>query len=238
MQIESEIKQHLVDQTDFSLVKMDFLNRSSYHIRQLGNLLNASSELPDRAMMDLKQAYRRANRHEAAFRPLWATARKVVSQYWKLTVYAAKQRCYEDIPSTTVPIERMMKNPLPEIKTFDNLAKCCAIPKGELQNHIAWCCIRFADFADYGDQDQYFGRLNDTTYIWHNPAVIAVTSFECNEQAVHMDSCTGSTRWRTHKPPRNGMVHFRMGTSPDSRCKSPARQISARLKFLFFAEDA
>jgi hypothetical protein len=57
MQIESEIGQHLVNESDFHFVKMHLLNHCSDHIHQLGNLSNVISELPENAMMDLKQAY-------------------------------------------------------------------------------------------------------------------------------------------------------------------------------------
>jgi len=67
MQIESEIAQHLVDKLDFNFVKMHLLNHISDHLGQLGNLFNISSELPEEAMLDLKQAYQQSNRHEAAF---------------------------------------------------------------------------------------------------------------------------------------------------------------------------
>jgi hypothetical protein len=67
---KSEIAQHLVDKSDFNFVKMHLLNHFSDHIRQLGNLLNVSSELPEKAMMDHKQEYRQSNRHEAAFQIL------------------------------------------------------------------------------------------------------------------------------------------------------------------------
>jgi len=66
-QSESEIAHHLVDESDFNFVKMHLLNHFSDHIRQLGNLLNISSELPEKATMDLKQAYRQSNHPEAAF---------------------------------------------------------------------------------------------------------------------------------------------------------------------------
>jgi hypothetical protein len=42
----------------------------------------------------------------------------------------------------------MMKNQRPAIKTLDELAEWCAMAKGELQNHIAWCFRRFADITD------------------------------------------------------------------------------------------
>ena len=45
----------------------------------------------------------------------------------------------------------MMNNQWPEIKTLDDLAECCAMQEGELQDHIAWCFKRFADFTDYID---------------------------------------------------------------------------------------
>jgi len=47
-QIELEIAQHLVEESDFNFVKMHFLNHFSDHIRQLANLLNGSSELPEK----------------------------------------------------------------------------------------------------------------------------------------------------------------------------------------------
>jgi len=54
-QIQSEIAQHLVDKSDFNFVKMHLLNHFSEHIHQPGNLLNITSELPEKAIMDLKQ---------------------------------------------------------------------------------------------------------------------------------------------------------------------------------------
>jgi hypothetical protein len=77
-QIESEIAQHPFDEWNFNFVKMHLLNHFSDHIRQLGNFLNVSSELPENAMMDFKQAYRQSNHHEAAFHMLRMKARKEV----------------------------------------------------------------------------------------------------------------------------------------------------------------
>jgi hypothetical protein len=54
---------------------MHLLNHFSDHIRQLGNLLNVRSELPEKAMMDYKQAYHPCNHHEAAFETLPTNAR-------------------------------------------------------------------------------------------------------------------------------------------------------------------
>jgi hypothetical protein len=56
MQIDSEIAKHLVAESDFNFVKMHLQNHLSDHIRQLGNNLNGSSELPVKGMMDLNQA--------------------------------------------------------------------------------------------------------------------------------------------------------------------------------------
>ena len=142
------------------------------------------------------------------------------------------------MPLTKAPIKRMMKNPQPEIKTLDDLAEWCAMPKGELQNHIAWCFKRFANFTDYVDHDQQFGHLNDAKYIRYNAVAIPVTTFQCDEQAVHMVCCTGSTRWRKHKPPRNDTVLLWMGMSSYRHFKSTAEGISALLKCLFGIEDA
>jgi hypothetical protein len=142
------------------------------------------------------------------------------------------------MPLTKASIEWMMKNKRPEIKTLDDLAEWCAMPKGETQNHIAWCFKRFANITDYIDHDQYFSCRNDAKYIRYNPVAIPVTSFQCNERAVHMVRCTGSTRWRKHKPPRNDTVCLWMGMSPDSQFKLTAERIPARLKCLFVTKDA
>jgi len=65
-----------------------------------------------------------------------------------------------------------------------------------------------------------------------------VMSFQCNQQAVHIVPCTGSTRWRYHKPPRCDTVLLRMGTSSHSHYKSTAGGNPARLKCLFVVKDA
>jgi len=80
----------------------------------------------------------------------------------------------------------MIKTPQPEIKTPDDFAEWCAMPKGELQNHIAWCFKRFADFTDYVDHDQYLSCINDAKYIPYNAVAIPVTSFLRDKEAVHM----------------------------------------------------
>jgi len=74
MQIESEIAQHLVNESDFNFVMMHLLNHFSDHICQHVNLSNAYSELPARAMMYLKQAYWQSNRHEPTFQILLTNA--------------------------------------------------------------------------------------------------------------------------------------------------------------------
>jgi len=142
------------------------------------------------------------------------------------------------MPLTKAPIKRMMKTPRPEIKTLDDFAELCAMPKGEVQNHIAWCFKRFADFTDYVNHDQYCSRLNNAKYIRNNTVAILLTSFQCDEQEVHIVRCSGSTRWRKHKPLRNDTGLHCMGTTPDSQFKSTAGHIPARLKCLFIVEHA
>jgi len=112
------------------------------------------------------------------------------------------------------------------------------MPKGELQNHIAWCFKRFASFTDYLDHNQNVSFHNDAKYIRYNAVAIPVTSFQFDEQAVHMVHCTGSTRWRKHKPPRNDTVLLCMGTSPDIHFELTAGCIPTRLKCLFVVKDA
>jgi len=219
-------------------VKMNLLNHFSEHIHELGTLLTGRSELPEKTMMDLKQAYRRSKHHEAAFGDFRTKARKEVFQHREVYADAAKQHRDDDMPLTKAPVKRMMKSPQPEIMTLDDLAEWCAMPKGELQNHIAWCFKGFADFTDYVNHDRYFSRLNDANYFQYNAVSIPVTIFQCDEQAVHMVHCTGSTRWRKHKPPRNDTELLGMGTSPDSHFETTAGHIPPRLKCLFVVENA
>jgi hypothetical protein len=67
MQIESEIAQHFVNESDLNFVKMHLLNHFSDHICQLHNLLNVTSELPEKVMMYFKEAYRQSNPHKVTF---------------------------------------------------------------------------------------------------------------------------------------------------------------------------
>jgi hypothetical protein len=57
IQIKPLITQHLVDKSDFNIVKIYLLNHLSNHICQLGNLLNIRAEHAEKVLMDLKQAY-------------------------------------------------------------------------------------------------------------------------------------------------------------------------------------
>jgi len=122
-QINSEIAQHLVEESVFKFVKMHLLNHFPEDIRQLGNLLNVSSELTEKAMMDFKHAYQQSNRHEASFQMLQTQAQKKVFQYRQLNAKAAKSRGDDYMPLTNVPIKRIMKYPRPETKTLDDSAQ-------------------------------------------------------------------------------------------------------------------
>jgi len=111
------------------------------------------------------------------------------------------------------------------------------MPKGELQNHIAWCFRCFAEFIEYVDHHWYFTYLNNVKYILYNAGVLPAMSFGCDKQAVDMVRCIGSTRWRKHMLPRNDTVLLRMGTGLDSHFKSTAGHIRTCLKCLFIVQD-
>jgi DsbC/DsbD-like thiol-disulfide interchange protein len=83
MQIKLDIAQHLVDESDFNFLKMHLLNCISDNICTLGNHLNVSSQLSDKAMINLKQAYPRSNFHDASFQILRTKAQKAVFRYQK-----------------------------------------------------------------------------------------------------------------------------------------------------------
>jgi len=210
----------------------------SDYIRQLGNLSNASSELPERGMMDLIQAYRQSHFLDSGFQILWSNSQKEVFQYQELNGNAVKQHWDNEMSLTKPAINRMMETLRPALQTLLYLTKRYAMPKGKLHNHMTWCFKRFSDFADYVNHDHYVSHFNDAQYIRSHTMTIVVTSFQCNEQAVHMVSCTGSTRWRKYKPPRNGTVLLWMGTSPDSHIGTTAGGIPAQVMCLLVIADA
>jgi len=94
-QIECEIAQHYVDESDSNLVKMHLLNHFSEHICQLGSLFNAGSELLDRSMLVLKQAYVRSNYPDATLQCFRKKARQQVVWYHEVNVNTAKE-CHGD----------------------------------------------------------------------------------------------------------------------------------------------
>jgi len=69
---------HLGDISDFNFLKMHLLNHFSDHIWQLGNLGNASAELPERTMMDLNHVYWQWHHHEVAWWILRTNAQQEV----------------------------------------------------------------------------------------------------------------------------------------------------------------
>lgn len=77
-----------------------------------------------------------------------------------------------------------MNYPGAQIKTLDVLSAYCALPKGELLNHIASCFKRFVDMIDYVNHNQYLSNLNNVKCICYNAVTIPVTCFQCDNQAV------------------------------------------------------
>jgi len=124
------------------------------------------------------------------------------------------------------------------MKTLRYLAKWFTMAIGELQPHIPWWFKRFADFTGYVDHNQYFSHFKDRIYIWYNLLAIPWMDLQCDKQAVYMVCCTGSTRWRKHKPPTYDTVLLGMGLSPYSNISSTAVRIPGLLKYLFVIEDA
>jgi len=101
----SKIAQNLADESDFNFVKMHLLNDFSDHICKLGNPLNASSELPEKAIMDYEHVYRQSNSHDAAFAIVWTNDQKEVFQFRELNANPSKQHRGNDTPPTKVPIK-------------------------------------------------------------------------------------------------------------------------------------
>jgi hypothetical protein len=105
------IAQHLVDESNFSCVKMHFLSHICYHICQRGKLLNASSELPEGAMINLEQDYRESCFHEPTSRSMRIPAQPELFMYQELNDVTPKQHPDNKLPSTIMLIKCMMINP-------------------------------------------------------------------------------------------------------------------------------
>ena len=88
MQTKLGIAEHLIDELNFKFVKLNHPNNISDHIHQLGQLFKASTKLPEKAMMDHKQAYQQSNRQEATFQIFGTKSQKVVFQYQERNAYA------------------------------------------------------------------------------------------------------------------------------------------------------
>jgi hypothetical protein len=64
----SAIVQHLVNESDINSGKMPILDHLFDDIRQLRNLSNGCSKLPEKLMMHRNQAYRQSTDHEATIK--------------------------------------------------------------------------------------------------------------------------------------------------------------------------
>jgi len=144
MQTKSEIAQNLVNESDFSFVKINLLNDSSAYFCQLGNLLNVSCQLPEKGIMDLEQVYRQSNRQQPALQILRTIARNNVFSYGELNTNDAKQHRDDDMPVSTTLIRWMMKNLQSEIKSLIDLAEWCGMRKrGATESH----CLVYQDIC-------------------------------------------------------------------------------------------
>jgi len=82
--MEWEVAQYIVDKSDLDYVIIHLMNHFPDHISQLAIILNASCELQERVMMDLKQAYQESTQNEVAIQIMQMNARKVLFQYGEL----------------------------------------------------------------------------------------------------------------------------------------------------------
>jgi hypothetical protein len=142
-------------------------------------------------------------------------AQKEVFQYREMNANAAIQCGHYDMPLTKLPILGRMKIPQLVIKTVDDLAKSCTMPKEELHNHIAWCLMKFSDITDNVEHDQSFSCPNDAKYILYNLVLIAVITFQWDDEAVNIVHCTGSTMCRKHTAQRKYTVRLWIETTPN-----------------------
>jgi hypothetical protein len=75
---------------DFNFLKTKLLNHFSDHICQLGNHLNASSDFPERVMMDLEQEYSQSNHSQATGQIMETNDQKKLFQYGEPNLNTAK----------------------------------------------------------------------------------------------------------------------------------------------------
>jgi len=113
----------------------------------------------------------------ATFQILQTNVQWEVFQYRLQNVNAAKQRRNNEMLLNNAPIKWMIYNLWPEIKTFDDMAECYAMPQEELQNHNAGSFEIFANFTEYIVHNRCFSHLINAKYIWYNMVAIPVTSY-------------------------------------------------------------
>ena len=80
-----------------------------------------------------------------------------------------------------------------DIKTLSQLAPCCNLLTGTLQNQIAWCLKQFDILPAYAESDEAFSRLCDLKYTRYTAVVHPVANFpsEDVDQHIIIQVCTG-----------------------------------------------
>ena len=132
--IEQEVEQHHTDGSDFNFVKMHLSCHFRKSIRQLGHLSNLTSEYYEHEMIDIKDAYRHSNKINATKQILCTKAQREFFRYKNMECEAQLTRLDDGIIPNSLPLTRRLRGQKTDIKMLSQLAQCCNLPTGILQN--------------------------------------------------------------------------------------------------------
>jgi DNA-directed RNA polymerase subunit N (RpoN/RPB10)/oligoribonuclease (3'-5' exoribonuclease) len=236
--IESQVKSLVEEESDFNFIKLHLLTHFSEHVKELGHLTNVSAELSERLHRELKDAFRRSNKHNAHQQILQSITRTTLFEYRDLNIEAAKRRTTNTNRSKK-PIDRRMQTPQSSIKLLTELATWCGLPPEELQTLVAWCLKTWYECPTYFDSDDEFCRLGGFVYTRHNAVDIPIPCFQSeDEQRIHTIRCTGRDAWRKGQTARNDTVLLWTGTNADSHFAATRGRIPARVDCLFTMSES
>ncbi|KAF8533230.1 hypothetical protein BDD12DRAFT_899866 [Trichophaea hybrida] len=221
--IEFEVQGNLSEESDFNF---------------LGHLSNVSSELPERAMMDMKAAYRISNRNKATELILRTNTRRDFFAFRNLNHHLQMLCLGDNTTRNKPPAVRKLKGIRTDVKTLSEHAAWCGLPKGWLQTLIAWSFKCFSDIPIFVDNEEAFARLGEATYTRYTATALPVANFQQDEEDVHVVRYTGTEPSRKCKWARNDYVFLRPNQYVEGNFASTRGRIPAHLNCLFFAQES
>ena len=236
--IEQEVDQHLTDESDINFVKMHLPCHFGKSIRQLGHLLNLTSEYYEHEMIDIKDTYRHSNKINATEQILRMKGRREFFRYKNMECEAQLSRLDDGTILNPLPPTRRLRGQKTDIKTLSQLAQWCNLPTGMLQNQIACYLKQFDILPAYAESDKAFSRLSDLKYTRYTAEVLPVANFQSEDVDQHIVICTGRDPSRKNQSPQNDIVLLWPDREIEGNFTSTRGRIPAQLCCLFLIQDS